>query len=52
MINDAELDQLIAKRGILKGLNSTLGITAIVMVLMFILYTVLLGKPPVHSSSA
>ncbi|WP_243432077.1 BCCT family transporter [Aliamphritea spongicola] len=44
MINDAELDQLIAKRGILKGLNSTLGITAIVMVLMFILYTVLLGE--------
>ena len=44
MINDAELDQLIAKRGILKGLNSTLGITAIVMVGVFILYTVLLGQ--------
>ena len=44
MINDAELDQLIAKRGILKGLNSTLGITAIVMVVMFILYTVMLGE--------
>ena len=44
MYNDAELDKLIAKRGILKGLNSTLGITAIVMVAVFILYTVLLGK--------
>ncbi len=44
MINDAELDQLIEKRGILKGLNATLGITAIIMVGVFILYTVLLGK--------
>ncbi len=44
MYNDEELDRLIEKRGILKGLNSTLGITAIVMVGVFILYTVLLGK--------
>ncbi|WP_261842669.1 BCCT family transporter [Aliamphritea ceti] len=44
MYNDEELDRLIEKRGILKGLNSTLGITAIVMVGVFILYTVLLGQ--------
>lgn len=44
MISDKELDDLIQKRGILKGLNATLGITAIVMVVVFILYTVLLGK--------
>jgi len=44
MYSEKELDQLIEKRGILKGLNATLGITAIVMVAVFILYTVLLGK--------
>ncbi|WP_343559618.1 BCCT family transporter [Kiloniella sp. b19] len=43
MYTDDELDDLIAKRGILKGLNSTLGITAISMVAVFILYTILLG---------
>ena len=44
MISDKELDKLIEKRGILKGLNATLGITAIVMVAVFILYTILLGE--------
>lgn len=44
MYSDKELDKLIEKRGMLKGINSTLGITAIVMVSVFILYTILLGK--------
>lgn len=44
MLAEKQIDALIAQRGILKGLNSTLGITAIVMVLVFILYTVLLGE--------
>jgi len=44
MYSEQELDKLIEKRGILKGLNATLGITAIVMVAVFILYTILLGK--------
>ncbi len=44
MLPKEELETLIAKRGVLKGLNSTLGITAIVMTLVFILYAVLLGK--------
>lgn len=44
MYSEKELNQLIEKRGILKGLNATLGITAIVMVAVFILYTVILGK--------
>ena len=39
-----KLDALIEKRGILKGLNSTLGITAFVMIAGFILYTVILGE--------
>ncbi|MGB1239583.1 MAG: BCCT family transporter [Pseudomonadales bacterium] len=44
MYSEKELDGLIEKRGILKGLNATLGITAIVMIAMFILYTVMLGE--------
>lgn len=44
MLSEKELDKLIQERGILKGLNSTLGITAIVMVAVFILYTVMLGE--------
>lgn len=44
MYSDKELDKLIEKRGMLKGINSTLGITAIVMVSIFIIYTILLGK--------
>ena len=44
MFNEKELDGLIEKRGILKGLNATLGITAIAMITIFILYTVILGK--------
>jgi len=44
MYSEKQLDALIEKRGIFKGLNSTLGITAIVMVIVFILYTILLGK--------
>ncbi|KZM45680.1 transporter [Marinomonas sp. SBI22] len=44
MYSDKELDKLIEKRGMLKGINSTLGITAIVMISVFIIYTILLGK--------
>lgn len=44
MLPNEEIDALIEQRGILKGLNSTLGITAIVMVVSLILYTVLLGE--------
>lgn len=44
MLKDKEIDALISKRGMLKGLNSTLGITALIMVAVFILYTVLLGE--------
>lgn len=44
MLPNEEIDALIEQRGILKGLNSTLGITAIVMIVGFILYTVLLGQ--------
>ena len=44
MLKDKEIDALIAQRGVLKGLNATLGITALVMVVVFILYTVLLGE--------
>lgn len=43
MLAEKQIDALIAQRGVLKGLNSTLGITALIMVLVFILYTVLLG---------
>ncbi|WP_027857591.1 BCCT family transporter [Marinobacterium jannaschii] len=44
MLPNDEIDALIEKRGILKGLNSTLGITAFVMIAGFILYTVILGE--------
>ncbi|MBA4501284.1 BCCT family transporter [Marinobacterium marinum] len=44
MLPKEELETLIEQRGVLKGLNSTLGITAIVMTVVFILYAVLLGK--------
>ncbi|KZM43741.1 transporter [Marinomonas sp. SBI22] len=43
MISDEEINARISKRGILKGLDSTLGITALVMVVGLILYTVILG---------
>lgn len=43
MLSNKHLDALIEQRGILKGLNSTLGITAITMTVFFILYAVLLG---------
>jgi choline/glycine/proline betaine transport protein len=43
-MRNEQIDALIEKRGILKGLNSTLGITAISLVVVFILYTILLGK--------
>lgn len=44
MLPNEEIDALIERRGILKGLNPTLGITAIVMIAGFILYTILLGQ--------
>lgn len=44
MLSNEKIDELIEQRGILKGLNSTLGITAITMTVFFILYAVLLGK--------
>jgi len=44
MLPNEEIDALIEQRGILKGLNPTLGIAAIVMITGFILYTVLLGQ--------
>ncbi|WP_191600050.1 BCCT family transporter [Marinomonas algicola] len=44
MLKDKEIDALISQRGMLKGLNTTLGITALIMVVVFILYTVLLGE--------
>lgn len=43
MISDEEINARISKRGILKGLDSTLGITALVMIVGLILYTVILG---------
>ncbi|RTE65109.1 BCCT family transporter [Amphritea opalescens] len=44
MLNNDELESLIEKRGVLKGLNSTLGITSIGLVIVFVLYSILLGK--------
>ncbi|KZN15271.1 BCCT family transporter [Marinomonas sp. TW1] len=44
MMSDQKLDDLIETRGILKGLNSTLGITSISLVIVFVLYAILLGK--------
>ncbi|UTW12894.1 BCCT family transporter [Marinobacterium rhizophilum] len=44
MLRAEQLDALIEQRGVLKGLNSTLGITAIAMIVFFILYAVLLGQ--------
>ncbi|QXO17030.1 MULTISPECIES: BCCT family transporter [Vibrio] len=44
MLEDRQIDAFIAQRGVLKGLNATLGITALVMVVVFILYTILLGE--------
>lgn len=44
MLPNEHLDALIEQRGILKGLNSTLGITAISMIVFFMLYAILLGK--------
>ncbi|WP_417551654.1 BCCT family transporter [Marinomonas fungiae] len=44
MLKDKQIDALITQRGVLKGLNATLGITALVMVVVFILYTILLGE--------
>ncbi|WPC03967.1 BCCT family transporter [Pseudomonas benzenivorans] len=44
MLSNERLDALIEQRGILKGLNPTLGITAISMIVFFMLYAILLGK--------
>ncbi|WP_324732468.1 BCCT family transporter [Pseudomonas paeninsulae] len=44
MFPNERLDALIEQRGILKGLNPTLGITAITMIVFFMLYAILLGK--------
>jgi choline/glycine/proline betaine transport protein len=44
MLSTEKLDALIEPRGVLKGLNSTLGITAISMIVFFMLYAILLGK--------
>lgn len=44
MLNNDEIELLIEKRGVLKGLNSTLGITSIGLVIVFMLYSILLGK--------
>ena len=44
MLTDEKLDTLIAERGILRGLNSTLGIAAITMMVCFILYAILFGE--------
>ncbi|QLC74695.1 BCCT family transporter [Pseudomonas sp. LPB0260] len=44
MLPNEHLDALIEQRGILKGLNPTLGITAITMIVFFMLYAILLGK--------
>ncbi|BFM48399.1 BCCT family transporter [Marinomonas sp. THO17] len=43
-MNSKKVDSLIATRGILKGLNSTLGLTCISLILIFVLYSILLGK--------
>lgn len=44
MLPNEHLDALIEQRGILKGLNPTLGITAITMIVVFMLYAILLGQ--------
>ncbi|MFC6671854.1 BCCT family transporter [Marinobacterium aestuariivivens] len=44
MLSSEKIDALIEPRGVLKGLNSTLGITAITMIVFFMLYAILLGK--------
>ena len=44
MLKDKQIDALITQRGVLKGLNATLGITALVMVVVFILHPILLGE--------
>ncbi len=44
MLGEDKIDELIEQRGMLKGLNSTLGITAIALVSVFVLYTILLGQ--------
>ncbi|MFT2109583.1 BCCT family transporter [Marinomonas sp. 2405UD68-3] len=44
MLSNEKIEALIEKRGVLKGLNSTLGISAISLVIVFVLYTILLGQ--------
>ncbi len=44
MLSNEKIEALIEKRGVLKGLNSTLGISAISLVVVFVLYTILLGQ--------
>ena len=44
MLKAEEIDALIEQRGVLKGMNLTLGIAAITMTVFFILYAILLGK--------
>lgn len=43
MLDDSEIDNFIQDRGILKGLNRDMGIAAVVMVVIFIVYTILMG---------
>lgn len=43
MLEDNELDGYIQKRGVLKGLNAEMGIAAFTMIIIFILYTILMG---------
>lgn len=43
MLDDSEIDDFIEKRGVLKGLNSTMGIIAMTMVFIFVVFTILMG---------
>lgn len=44
MLKDSEIDDMIESEGLLKGLNPTLGISAFAMIIIFIVFTVLLGE--------
>ncbi|MGY0400054.1 MAG: BCCT family transporter [Ostreibacterium sp.] len=43
MLDDSEIDDFIKDRGVLKGLNREMGIVAFTMIIIFIVYTILMG---------
>ncbi|PID65564.1 MAG: transporter [Gammaproteobacteria bacterium] len=43
MLDDSEIDNFIKDRGILRGLNKDVGIASITLIVIFVIYTILMG---------